>query len=285
MASPGHQERQVQIQLLGRLSRVAVHSNLVIAGSAVGVAATTVILADLPSDPIPFLFVFVAAWVTYTANRFTDRREDQQNVPDRTQFMRRYGCVLVTVSGGAYLILLVIVAATIPRMLPVAILPIVGIAIYATWWAKRVFLVKNSLVGLVWAMIPIGFGLLYGEFASWRVLALAGVICWQITIAAALFDIKDIRGDRVVGSLTLPVLVGPAWTRRFALGGGLLLAVPIVWAAAAIDPRFLVLGGYVVHIIAVVPFASVERGSLFYGLVIDGEHMMIAAIAIAVGVL
>lgn len=265
---------------LAAAGRVLVHANLVIGTAAAGVALTTVAVANLPREPLPVLFVFVAAWFAYTANRFTDRLEDAQNLPERTAFIEQMGRPLLVATGAGYVALLVIVSMTHPRMLPVAVLPVLGIVVYASGQAKRYFLVKNGLVGGMWAGVPIGMGLFYHGTITAAVGLLALVVFGQITLAAALFDIKDIPGDRAIGSRTLPVLVGADGTRLAVVAGAVLLSIPIGWAAVTIAPAFTLLFVYPVHLIGAALLARPDRGPLFYGLAIDGEHVLVGGLAL-----
>lgn len=257
-----------------------VHSNLIIAGAATAVAVTTIILAELPVDWLPLVFVFIATWFAYTLNRFTDRVEDVRNLPGRVAFIDRYGRWMLGLGVTGYLGLLVVVAAWEPWMLPIGILPGVAIGLYATDAATRYFPLKNGFVGLVWAMIPLGMGSYYGRPGDPAILVIAVVIMIAITTAAAIFDIKDIVGDRAAGSQTLPVLVGWKRTRYFAVLG-IATSVPIVvWASLAVTSRLVVLGVYVGYLAPMFLLARPDRGPLYYGLCVDGEHLLVAMVAV-----
>lgn len=256
-----------------------VHSNLVIAAAATGVGVTTIGVASLPFEALPLLFVFVASWFAYTANRFTDRSTDRRNLPDRARFIDRYGRGILLFASLGYLGMVALVARLEPWMLPVAVVPPIAIAAYATGLASRHFAIKNGLVGLAWAAIPLGLGRYYGVLTDPAVLVHAATVFVFLAIAAAVFDIKDIEGDRVAGSRTLPVLVGPDRTRRFAMFGVAIMAVPISLASVTVSLRLAVLGVYLAYLLVAIPFADPDRGPLYYGLVIDGEHVLVGGIA------
>ncbi len=256
-----------------------VHSNLLIAFAATGVAVTTIAVAELPFEALPVLFVLGATWFAYTVNRFTDRKEDQRNLPERTAFIDRYGYSLFAITAIVYVCLLGIVAWWEPRMLPVAILPALAIGLYATGMMARFFLIKNGFVGAVWAAIPLGLASYYHVLRTPEILLIASFIFVLISVAAALFDIKDIAGDRAVGCRTLPILVGPRRTRQLALGVIIMLVPVIGMATIMVSFRFVVFGLYVVYFLLAIPFASPDRGPLYYGLVIDGEHVLVGAVA------
>lgn len=281
---PKHQRWNVEASLQ-RVALALVHSNLAIAASAAGVALTTVVLTGLPREPLPVLFVFVAAWFTYTTNRFTDRIEDARNLPERAQFIRRYGKPLLVTAGVAYAAFVGLTAYFAPRMLPFLALPVIGILAYARHAIKRHAAIKNGAVGAIWAAIPVGLGVYYGAGLDSTLGLIALVIFWHIVLAAALFDIKDVAGDEAIGSRTLPIVLSPDTTRQIVMVGSLFLLMVIGVGTVALGHHLAVLGVYPLHLVVFAPQATEDRGALFYGLVIDGEHLIVAALAIVVVVM
>lgn len=262
--------------------RFLVHSNLFISLAAASVVVTTTVLADLPFDPLPFFIVFAATMFVYTVNRFTDLEEDRANVPRRAAFVERYGLVWLALGVGLYLGAIgVAIWLEIPRAGSL-LLPLVVALLYSLGGVKRVFLVKNCFVGFAWAVIPLGVGVYYEQFWTVEILFLAAYIGVMITIAAAVFDIKDIEGDRNEGIATIPTAFGPRWTRIVAQFANGLVAAGVLGlvATGVLDARFLVLLAFHAYVGCYIPFASRDRGPLFYGGIIDGEHVFLAAIVL-----
>ncbi|MCX2819550.1 UbiA family prenyltransferase [Haladaptatus sp. F3-133] len=253
-----------------------VHSNVFISLSATSVAVTTVLLADLRPDPVPLFIVFAATLFVYSFNRITDISEDEENVPRRANFTRRYGRALFAVGVVLYLTALVLAFVfDLPGATFVALPVVVGI-VYSVGRAKRVLLVKNLIVGFAWGAIPLGVGVYYGVLFDAEVLFLSVFFGVTLTVAAALFDIKDIEGDRQEGIRTVPNVYGSHATR---IGSAIvyIALVPVVLASASVVSRdLLVLLVYLCYTVAYTPFATRDRGTLFYGLVIDGEHVFLA---------
>lgn len=261
-----------------RAVELLVHSNLFISASATGVAFITVVLAGLTLDPVPFFIVFAATFFVYSFNRITDAAEDETNVPRRARFTQRYGRPLFAVAVVLYV---VAVAAAVALDLPGApfvALPLVVGVVYSVGRAKRFLLVKNLVVGAAWSAIPLGVGVYYGVLFRPEILFLAGFFFVTLTVAAALFDIKDIEGDRREGIRTLPNTYGPRSTRVASLVVFLALVPAVLAVAYAFSQDFLVLLGYLGYVVAYTPFATPDRGTLFYGFVIDGEHVFLAAL-------
>lgn len=260
-----------------------VHSNLLISLSATSVAISTMLLAELDPRPVPLFIVFAVTLFVYSFNRLTDLVEDEENVPRRANFIKRYGPALFGVGVVLYLGAIVLAVVRDISGAPAMILPLVVAVLYSVVGLKRILLVKNLLVGLSWGLIPLGVGVYYSQLWSLDVLFLFGFITTVLTIAAAVFDVKDIEGDSEEGIRTLPVVVGPARTRHLAaaasaLTGGVVALFVLVGPLAA---EYLLLLPFVAYIVGYSLLATPERTPLFYGFVIDGEHIFLATVLVA----
>ncbi|SEP82770.1 UbiA family prenyltransferase [Natrinema salaciae] len=262
--------------------RYLVHSNLFISLATVSVAVTTALLVGLPLEPLPLFILFAATMFVYTVNRFTDLEEDEQNVPQRAAFTKRYGRLWLVSVIGLYL---AAVGIAVSLGLPGAIymlLPLVVVLLYSVGGVKQLFFVKNLVVGFAWGAIPLGVGYYYGQLRSPGILFLFAYITTMITIAAVIFDVKDIEGDRAAGIPTVPNLFGPRWTRVLSLLATVAVAATVVaLVGAGIVPReYLVVLAMNAYVCAYIPFATPDRGPLFYGFVVDGEHVFLAAVVV-----
>jgi 4-hydroxybenzoate polyprenyltransferase len=263
---------------------ILVHSNLFVSVSATSVALTTILLADLPFDPVPLFIVFAATLFVYSFNRITDLAEDEQNVPTRANFTKKYGKKLFAVGVSLYIAALALAVYLGLPGVPFLALPLVVGAVYSLG-GKRFLLVKNLLVGGAWGIIPLGVGIYYGVLARTEILFLSGFFVVAVTVAAALFDIKDIEGDREEGIHTVPNVYGPRTTRLVSAVVVLSLVPFVVAAGATFSSQFFVLLGFLAYVLAYVPFATRDRGVLFYGFVIDGEHIFVAVLTLATEIL
>ncbi|QCW02191.1 UbiA family prenyltransferase [Natrinema pallidum] len=263
--------------------RLLVHSNLFISLATVSVAVTTVLLADLPLEPLPLFIVFAATMFVYTVNRFTDLEEDERNVPQRAAFTRRYGTLWLAAGVGLYVAAVgIAVAVGVPGAVYM-FLPLVVVLLYSVGGVKQLFLVKNLVVGFAWGAIPLGVGYYYGQLRSPAILFLFGYITIMITIAAVIFDVKDIEGDLAEGIPTVPNLFGPRWTRLLSLLATVAVAAAVIAlvAGGAIAHEFLIVLAMNAYVCAYIPFATTDRGPLYYGFVVDGEHVFLAAVVAA----
>lgn len=264
------------------LARRAVHANLVVSLAATSVAATTAVLVDAPLEPLPLFVVFAATLFVYSADRVADVDADAANLPARAAFARRHGRRLLAGSVALYAVAVALAAARGVPWVGFLALPVVAAGVYSGLRAKRVFLAKNLLVGGAWAAVPLGVGAharRLGDPDVWLLAAWVGAV---ITVAAVVFDVKDVPGDRAAGIDTIPVRYGPTVARRAAAvaNAGLALVVAALVATRVVPPRFLVLLALHAYVAAYVPFATPDRSALFYGLVVDGEHLALAALVL-----
>ena len=266
--------------LVTRSIRYLVHSNVFISLAATSVVVSTVILADLSFDPVALFIVFAVTMFVYSFNRITDIAEDTQNIPGRASFIRRYGKALLAIGTALYLVATgVAIARDIPYA-PGMLIPMLVAVLYSVVGLKRVLLVKNLLVGLSWGLIPLGVGVYYDQLGSVDILFMAVFVTTMITIAAAIFDIKDIEGDSEAGIDTLPVRYSAARTRQIAAGATVLVSIVVVALVVAdvLTRRYSLLLTFTGYVFCYCLVARRDRGPLFYGFVVDGEHIFLALI-------
>lgn len=278
----GDHSRDPLATVLTRACYALVYSNLFISLATTGVAVTTIVLTDRPLEVFPLVVVFAATMFVYTVNRFTDLPEDERNVPGRASFTRRYGLGWLAAGVGLY-VLVVATAIALGQSGAIYLLaPLVAVVGYSVVGIKRILLVKNLFVGAAWACIPLGVGYYYQILLTPGLLLVAGYVGTMITIAAVVFDVKDVEGDRREGISTVPILLGPRWTRASAQVANVLVAggVLAIVATGMVPTTYLVLLAMNAYVGAYIPFARPEYGPLFYGFVVDGEHVFLAAVVL-----
>jgi 4-hydroxybenzoate polyprenyltransferase len=259
---------------------VLVHSNLLISTAATSVALSTILLVGLSIDPIPIFIVFAVTMFVYSLNRLSDLEEDEQNVPGRATFVKQYGRLLFVIGVALYLAAIgLAVYWRLPRAQFLAI-PLVVAVLYSYLGGKQLLLVKNLLVGGSWGLIVVGVGVYYGQLRNTLLLFFAGYVTVMLTIAAVVFDIKDIEGDRAEGIRTVPNVYGPATTRRVSAAATAVVALGVLGAVLLGPlPRYvLLLELFSLYVFVYCLFATRDRDPLFYGLVIDSEHILLAAV-------
>jgi 4-hydroxybenzoate polyprenyltransferase len=154
--------------------------------------------------------------------------------------------------------------------------------LYSVVGLKRILLVKNLLVGLSWGLIPLGVGVYYGVLRSFDILFMFGFITAALTIAAVVFDIKDIAGDRAEGIRSVPVVAGPARTRQLAVVASAFLGalVVVLLLTGVLHRQYVLLLPFICYMIGYSLVATRDRTPLFYGFVIDSEHIFLAVLLV-----
>ena len=269
-------------QTLASVLYVLVHSNIFIAVAATSWVGITVVLVGLPFDPLAPAIVFAVTLFVYSFNRFTDIEEDEYNLPGRVAFTRRYGRFLLAAGTLAYAATVAVaVVLDVPRAEFLAA-PLVVAVCYSVVGLKRLLLVKNLLVGASWGAIPLGTGIYYGVASNLEIVFLAGYVTVMLTVAAVVFDVKDIEGDRMEGIRTIPQVVGVRATRYGAVGSSAAIAVVVLVAVASgvLPVRYLTLLAFNAYVCVYSWIASVDAGPLFYGFVVDGEHLFLAIVVV-----
>ena len=261
-----------------------VHSNVLISLAATSVAVSTLVLADLPFEPVPLFIVFAVTMFVYSLNRVTDLEEDERNMPGRAAFVRHYGKPLFALGIALYLGAIALAIVENVPYAPAMVLPLAVAGLYSLLRLKSVLLVKNLLVGVSWGAIPLGVGVYYDRLFTVDVLFMAGFVTVMLTIAAAVFDIKDIDGDREEGITTVPIVFGPRRTRQCAAAASALVAVvvTVLIVTGVLDVLYTVLLVFTAYVFGYSLAATRDRGPLFYGFVVDGEHIFLAVLLLAV---
>ncbi len=265
---------------LRRGLRLFIHSNLLISLAATGTALSTMILAGLTPDPLALFIVFAVTLFVYSFNRLADRAEDRKNLPRRTSFIDRYGTQLFVIGTALYLVATAVaIIGSVPGA-PAMVIPLIVAVLYSVVGLKRILLVKNLLVGLAWGLIPLGVGVYYSALWTVDILFLFGFTTVMLTIAAVVFDIKDIEGDRAEGVRTVPIVVGVRRTRLFAAASTVLVAALVLLAifVGPLDTQYATLLAFTAYVISYSLVATEDRSVLFYGGVIDSEHIFLAVL-------
>lgn len=270
-------------RLLHRFLLTVVHSNVLISASATSIAIVTILLAGESLRVLPLFIVFAVTLFVYSFNRLTDLDADQTNVPGRATFIKRYGRALFAIGAVLYLAAIAIAVVAGIRGAPALLVPLIVAVLYSVVGLQRVLLVKNLIVGLSWGLIPLGVGVYYDILWSTHVLFLFGFVTVMLTVAAAVFDIKDIRGDRAAGISSVPLVLGVDRTRYGAAGASVFVGLLVVLLVLGnvLPPRYLVLVGFVAYVAGYSLAARRDRSPLFYGFVVDGEHILLAIAVLA----
>jgi 4-hydroxybenzoate polyprenyltransferase len=273
----------------------------VLLGGAVAVGAWMVQrVAGMPFSLSPCVGAFLTFFSIYALDRVAAEPEvDAINHPERQRFSSRHARVLLGLAIAAYVIALVLGACEGARRFLVMLLPLAGVLVYsfpfvprplARWLGfrrlKEILVVKNAVVASIFAstvtLAPLPAE---GKVASGAIMVMWVFFFVRGFINTVVFDMRDEQGDRRHGIRTLPVVLGPARTRRLLHGLNLALGVFLLVAPALglAPPAFSALA-------VGTPLATwylnrtAQEGSMHFlcDVVVDGE-LYVAGLALLVG--
>ncbi|VAX17179.1 4-hydroxy-3-methylbut-2-enyl diphosphate reductase [hydrothermal vent metagenome] len=280
-----------------RLVEAAVISNVGMALGAVCMVFSNSILAGIP-------FSWEAAYISaaylfsmHVLNRLNDVQTFKHNEPETIRLYLRYK-TFMAVSASVAILSAIAISVTV-NLYVTAVLVwalVVGLAYTVKWFQKNeikrihrlkdIPASKDVFVGVAWAVVTAlvpalatGFDLLSPS------LAVAFLFTFTIVyIRSVLSDVRDIRGDKIVGRETIPIIVGIPGTKvflaglTFGLGALMVVAVSAGWVGPF---------GYVLLLsIAYTGFylflydRHVIKTGLAYDLVVDGVFIFSGLLAI-----
>lgn len=235
------------------LRRLLLYPSIVMAASAVGWSLTTTRLLKLPWDPAVHLLVFALAVLFYNRDRLAGHvaPDDRLNMAERTEWIARHRRALRGLVAAMAATSGLVLAAR-----PAALPPILAGLGFALAYSMRLLPggraprqlpgLKAPYVAALWVLLVVGAPLAAAG-APWTgragliAVAIGALVAAQVSVN----DIRDVVGDRLVGTQTFAVL----WGERGARAAGLLAAlltggVAVLLASAGLGLAALYTAGY-----------------------------------------
>jgi 4-hydroxybenzoate polyprenyltransferase len=151
----------------------------------------------------------------YSIDKLTDVKEDAINMPERVSFLKGRKRLVLSYSLFAYFLSVLLAFREDPSTIPLLFIPIASNALYSIKLVpgvprfKDIPGMKNLFVAFSWTLVCTLLPALHLRFQSSISLL---IIIIKLFINAALYDIRDVKGDRENGIRILPVLLGPKKT-------------------------------------------------------------------------
>lgn len=235
--------------MTARLRRWLLHSSFVMAGSAVGWSLTSERLLELRHDPLVHTLIFALAVLFYNRDRLADSGspDDQLNMAERARWVATHRRALRRLVGAATIacgVLLVLRPAALPPILA-------GLGFALVYSVRRLPGgrapkqlpgLKTPYVAFLWTLLVVGVPVAAAG-GPWdrRLPFVAGAMFAFVAAQVTVNDIRDLEGDRLVGTRTLAVL----WGEQGARVAAILLALLAAAAALALGSGGLLLAaGY-----------------------------------------
>jgi 4-hydroxybenzoate polyprenyltransferase len=164
-----------------------------------------------------------------------------------------------------------------PTALPIIFIPLAANAVYGSKLIpgmprlKDIPVVKNLVVAISWALVTTLLPAMQAPRITGTIVAFVlYFMLAKVFINAALYDVRDVKGDREMGVKTMPVLLGSRRTTiiLLALNSTLLPGLMQIGSMLAL---IMVLYGY----IYILYFAE-RRSPITLDLLVDGQWMMAA---------
>lgn len=197
-------------------------SNLLVAGGAFCFAYALSILLHRKPDLIFPSVTFLYIYAMHVLNRFLDRGASAYNDPERAAFLRRHKSLLIITAVAAILTALVLCYS----VGIITFLAMIGLSLLGVIYSIHLFPVslrhkipyskikdipgsRSLSESLAWAAIITVLPLLEKYPLIWPATLVCIFIVLSISyVRSALFDIFQAQGDLIVGTETLPIILG-----------------------------------------------------------------------------
>jgi 4-hydroxybenzoate polyprenyltransferase len=210
----------------------------------IGACLMYTVLVLLNSGPNLHIIAVVGllSYATYALNRVTDVHEDFISHTERVFFAKEYGKIMVTSAILAYFIVFMFLYPLGNTALLLAVLPLVAGLLYGVKWMphgllrgykrlKEILVIKNTLIALVWAVVVVGLGVVYGRLdINITVVSVFAFVLVKVLINTIVFDIRDVEGDKRKNITTIPHIVGIEQTKKLLMVLNVLLGICVVIA-------------------------------------------------------
>lgn len=258
------------------------YSNIFIAAEAISMAFITIKLSGLELRLEPLLIPFASFFIIYNMDRYLGMEEDEENMPSRTMFVRKYGKFFFTISIIGYIIALILSLSRGSLVFALTVFPVLLSLAYSPLNLKKYLFLGNSIVGVAWGTIPLFVGAYYGDVFTAEALFLSGFFTLSWFRNATIFDIKDIKGDLKEEVKTVPNQYGIINTKALAVVINLLLGTSWCYLIVIgfLSPNFVILSVFHTYMFVYLQLVDMESGEFFYSVVIDGECKFLASMVL-----
>lgn len=219
--------------------------------------------------------VFLMTFSVYSLNKLTDIEEDAINMPERLTFLSGRKRLAYFCAMGAYLLSVVLAFLEKPSTVPIVFIPLAVNAVYSSKplqglpRLKDIPVMKNVSVAVSGALTCTLLPTVHVPGAPMMAVAMVFyIIMVKVFINTVLYDVRDVKGDRENGIITMPTLLGARKTTAvlLALNCTLLPILSFMKGEVRLFMAALILYGYIYIL-----YFSVRRDPLVLDFFVDGE--------------
>ncbi len=193
-----------------------------------------------PVVPDIVLAAFLLTFSVYGLNKTTDRVEDSVNSPHRASMAPRYYLVS---SVAAMLGCLAIGALNGPRVFLILLIPLIVGLVYSVRVTKimprikEIVGLKSFVVALSWALTGALLPSAFQDVPLEKIVLVFAYVFVQLLVNTVIFDSFDVKGDKVSGVTTIPMVLGRHRTKILLAAANTTL---ILWVAYCISTGLFV---------------------------------------------
>jgi 4-hydroxybenzoate polyprenyltransferase len=265
--------------------------NLIISLGAVSIAYLVVSLLSFHSDFIMYLVCFLVSMFVYSFNRFTDIKEDMINNPERVKFFKKFKYYFFISSLISFLLVTFTTLLHSFLTFLVSVLPIVLVILYSKPWLpnkisfysrlKEIFFIKNLVVSTGWSLIPF-FVAVYTNSFHIGIFFISIFVFLRIFIGVIIFDVRDMKGDKIHNIFSIPLKLGLAKTKSIVhvlnLLSVIILFLGILYGLNMISTILVGLFAFFMGLLYIYVIGKDIDIKFFCNVIVDGEYVMLGAI-------
>ncbi len=246
-----------------------------------------------PSKIELFLIIFLMLQALYALNRLTDKEEDKITNPGRASFIVGKEKHILAFVGVSFLVSLSLaVMQNLLVFLFLIIILLIGFfysfksfllkRLFGFYRFKDVLFGKNVVIGLTWSFLAVFVPMFYYSRTLTLGVAVLGIFIFlRGVINTALFDLRDVSGDKKVGVKTIPVVFGskPMIMTFYALNFfiGVLIFLSVFYSILPFFAHFLNISTiWSFSYLYLIDKPKIINQKLLLEFVIDGEYFLIA---------
>ncbi|MEM5771824.1 MAG: UbiA family prenyltransferase [Candidatus Aenigmatarchaeota archaeon] len=258
------------------LLKLIIYLNIIEVIDAMAVVLFTFLISSQPLHILPIISSMLLTFFLYSLNRVADINEDKINFPERIKFWERYGKKLILIGSIFFIITIIINSFHNVLSTILIIFPFLCVFSYSFFRLKNILLIKNLVVALGWAVIPL-FASTYMSSPNLLLITVCSIIVFfAVLINTIIFDIKDIKGDRISGVRTIPSIYGISFTKKLGIFLDIMLFLVIIFFIIfkVLSEKFLLFSLLVLFIIFYI-LAIDEKNALFISEYIANLDMLV----------
>lgn len=196
------------------------------------------------------LATFLVIFAVYSINKLTDSEEDAINAPDRVKFIAKRKKTLLYLSAFSYIFAIILGFFESFWIMLVLLFPLCAGIGYSISLSpkipklKDIFAVKSLIVALSWSIGATFLPVIGSNGISNTLTILMFYFFFTKSfINTILFDVRDIKGDRLSGVKTIPVGIGKNMTKKLLLtiNSTLIILILVMILSGLINSFFFIL--------------------------------------------